>query len=148
MWESIREGFSAFFGSSIITKLLIFISAFFAPIWELYILLIFLTCTDYIIDLVVWFFSKCKDCKHWQITQPFIIKLILYSVLVIVVQAVQNHLIKDDFQIFKLIISIPVISESLGIISTVERYTGVKILDKAKEYFGNWLSSKEPKKED
>lgn len=99
-------------------------------------------------DLFVWFFNRCKTCKHWQITQPFIIKLILYSVLVIVVQAVQNHLIKNDFQIFRLIIAIPIISETMGIIATVERYTGVKILDKARGYLDNWLSSKQPKKDE
>ncbi|WP_313511654.1 hypothetical protein [Sphingobacterium sp.] len=146
--ELAKELFNNFFTSSLVTKLLIFLSAFFAPIWELYILLLFLTSIDYCMDLFVWFFNRCKTCKHWQITQPFIIKLILYSVLVIVVQAVQNHLIKNDFQIFRLIIAIPIISETMGIIATVERYTGVKILDKARGYLDNWLSSKQPKKDE
>lgn len=148
IFDTIKEAVTTFFGSSLVTKLLIFISAFMAPTWELYLLLIFLTCTDYCMDLGVWFFSKGKDCKHWQITQPFILKLIMYSILVIVIQAVQNHLIKDDFQIFKLVLSIPIISETLGIVTTIEKITGIAIVQKLKDYLGNWISSKEPRKED
>ncbi len=95
--EIIKELFNNFVTSSLVTKLLLFISAFFAPVWELYILLIFLVTVDYIMDLAVWFFGKCKSCKHWEITQPFIIKLIMYSILVIVVNAVQMHLIKEAY---------------------------------------------------
>ncbi len=146
--DAIKEAISSFLGSSILTKLLIFISAFFAPVWELYILLIFLCSIDYILDIIVFFNGKCKDCKHWMITKPYIIKVILYSVLVIVVNAVQMHLIKEAFDFFKLIIAIPVVAETLGIITTIEKYTGIQILDKAKQYLGSWISSKEPKKDE
>lgn len=145
--DIIKELFNNFITSSIITKLLIFVSAFFAPVWELYILLIFLVTVDYIVDLGVWFFSKIKQ-KHWEITQPFIIKLIMYSIMVIVVNAVQLHLIKEAFEIFKLVIAIPIGAELLGILSTVEKHTGVAIVDKARQYLGNWISSKEPKKDE
>ena len=145
--DIIKELFNNFITSSIVTKILIFVSAFFAPVWELYILLIFLVTVDYIVDLGVWFFSKEKQ-KHWEITQPFIIKLIMYSILVIVVNAVQMHLIKEAFEIFKLIMAIPIGAELLGILSTIEKHTGVAIVDKVRQYLGNWISSKEPKKDD
>lgn len=146
--ELIKELFNNFVTSSIVTKLLLFISAFFAPVWELYILLIFLVTVDYIMDLAVWFFGKCKECKHWQITQPFIIKLIMYSILVIVVNAVQLHLIKEAFELFKLVMALPIGAELLGILANIEKHTGVAIVDKVRQYLGNWVSSKEPKKDD
>lgn len=147
MIDTIKEALSSFFTSSLFTKLLMFVSAFFAPVWELYILLIFLCSVDFIMDLGVWFVSKCKDCKSWAVTKPFVVKLIMYSILVIVVNAVQQHLIKQAFEIFKLVMAIPIIAELLGIVGTIERYTGVQIVDKIKTYLGNWISSKEPKKD-
>ncbi|VTP97698.1 Uncharacterised protein [Sphingobacterium daejeonense] len=39
----------------------------------------------------------------------------MYSILVIVVNAVQLHLIKEAFEIFKLIMAIPIGAELLGI---------------------------------
>lgn len=148
MWDSIKEGFSAFFGSSILTKILMFVSAFFAPIWELYILLMFLVMVDYLVDLGVWMLKEWKTKKCWEITQPFVVKVIMYSILVITVNAVQQHLIKEAFDFFKLIIAIPITAQLIEIIATVERATGVAIVDKVKSYLGNWISSKEPKKED
>lgn len=97
-------------------------------------------------DLAVWFFKGDKlTTKVWDVTKPFIIKLIMYSVLVITVNSVQMHLIKEAFELFKMVIAIPIIAELLGIVATVERYTGVQIVDKLKGYLSNWISSKDPK---
>ena len=148
MIDTIKEALNTFVTSSIFTKLLMFLSAFFAPVWELYILLIFLCSVDFMMDLGVWFVSKCKDCKSWSVTKPYIVKLIMYSILVIVVNAVQQHLIKEAFEIFKLVMAIPIIAELLGIVGTVERHTGVQIVDKLKGYLGNWLQSKTPKNDE
>lgn len=143
--NTIKEIFTLFISSSFISKLLIFVSTFFAPVWELYILLIFLVIIDYLIDLGVWFFKEKRNIKCWNVTQPFVLKLIMYSILVITVNAVQLHLIKEAFELFKLVIAIPIIAELLGIVSSVERTTGVAIVDKLKSYLGNWISFKEPK---
>lgn len=140
----IKEVLNSFLTSSFISKLILFISAFFAPVYELYILLIFLVSVDYLMDLAVWFFHGDKQTtKSWDVTKPFIIKLIMYSVLVISVNSVQIHLIKEAFELFKMVLSIPICAELLGIVATVERYTGVKIVDKLKRYLGNWVKSKE-----
>lgn len=146
--DVLKEIFTSFITSSFVSKLLIFISAFFAPVWELYILLIFLVIIDYLIDLGIWFFKSKKEIKCWKVTQPFVLKIILYSILVITVNSVQMHLIKEAFDFFKLVIAIPIIAELLGIISTIEKYTGVAIVDKVKEYLGDWIGAKAPKKED
>lgn len=146
IFKILKEVINSFFTSSIISKLIFFISAFFAPIYELYILLIFLVSIDYLMDLGVWFFAGDKrNTKVWDVTKPFIVKLIMYSLLVITVNSVQLHLIKEAFELFKMVIAIPIIAELLGIVATVERYTGVQIVDKLKGYLGNWISSKEPK---
>lgn len=146
--DVLKEIFTAFITSSFISKLLIFVSAFFAPVWELYILLIFLVIVDYLIDLGVWFFKHKKEIKCWTVTQPFVLKLIMYSILVITVNAVQLHLVKEAFQFFKLVIAIPIISSLLEIVATVERTTGIAIVEKVKEYLGNWIGAQAPKKED
>jgi len=148
MIDTIKEIFTSFITSSFISKLFLFISAFFAPVWELYILLIFLVIIDYLIDLGIWFFKSKKDVKCWNVTQPFVLKIILYSILVITVNSVQMHLIKEAFDFFKLVITIPIIAELLGIVGTVEKYTGVAIVDKVKEYLGTWIGAKAPKKEE
>ncbi len=140
IFKIFKEDINYFFTSSIISKLIFFISAFFAPIYELYILLIFLVSIDYLMDLGVWFFKGDKlTTKVWDVTKPFIIKLIMYSILVITVNSVQMHLIKEAFELFKMVIAIPIIAELLGIVATVERYTGVQIVDKLKGYMGNWI---------
>lgn len=140
IFKILKEVINSFFTSSIISKLIFFISAFFAPIYELYILLIFLVSIDYLMDLGVWFFKGDKlTTKVWDVTKPFIIKLIMYSILVITVNSVQMHLIKEAFELFKMVIAIPIIAELLGIVATVERYTGVQIVDKLKGYMGNWI---------
>lgn len=145
IFKILKEVINSFFTSSIISKLIFFISAFFAPIYELYILLIFLVSIDYLMDLAVWFFKGDKlITKVWDVTKPFIVKLIMYSVLVITVNSVQMHLIKEAFELFKMVIAIPIIAELLGIVATVERYTGVQIVDKLKGYLGTWLKNREP----
>lgn len=72
----------------------------------------------------------------------------MYSILVITVNSVQMHLIKEAFDFFKLVIAIPIIAKLVGIIGTIEKYTGVAVVDKVKEYLGNWIAAKAPKKED
>ncbi len=69
----------------------------------------------------------------------------MYSILVITVNSVQMHLIKEAFELFKMVIAIPIIAELLGIVATVERYTGVQIVDKLKGYLGNWIKNNENK---
>ena len=132
MIDTIKETINTFLTSSIVTKLLMFISAFFAPIWELYVLLIFLVIIDYLVDLGVWMVKEWKVKKCWDITQPFVVKVIMYSILVITVNAVQQHLIKDVFDFFKLVVAIPIIAQMIEIVGTVERHTGVKMVDKVK----------------
>ncbi len=95
-------------------------------------------------DLGVWFFKgDKKNTKVWDVTKPFIVKLILYSILVITVNSVQMHLIKEAFELFKMVIAIPICAELLGIVATVERYTGVAIVEKLKGYLGNWIKNNE-----
>lgn len=146
--DTIKELINTFLTSSLVSKLLLFISAFFAPVWELYILLVFLVIIDYLMDLGVWFFKHKKEIKCWAVTQPFVLKLIMYSILVITVNSVQMYLIKEAFDFFKLVIALPVIAELLGVISTIEKYTGIAIVEKVKEYLGNWIGAQAPKKED
>lgn len=144
MIDVIKETLTAFFTSSFVTKILLFISAFFAPVWELYILLMFLVMTDYLIDLGVWIMKEWKVKKCWDITQPFVTKVIMYSILVISVNAVQQHLIKEAFDFFKLIIAIPITASLIEIIGSVERATGIQMVDKVKEILKGWLNSKIP----
>jgi len=144
MIDTIKETINTFLTSSIVTKLLMFISAFFAPVWELYILLMFLVMTDYMIDLGVWIIKEWRQKKCWDITQPFVTKVIMYSILVISVNAVQQHLIKDVFDFFKLVVAIPIIAQMIEIVGTVERHTGVKMVDKVKEILKGWINSKVP----
>lgn len=144
MIDVIKETLSAFFTSSFVTKVLLFISAFFAPVWELYVLLMFLVIIDYLVDLGVWAWKEIRIKKCWDITQPFVVKVIMYSILVITVNAVQQHLIKDVFDFFKLVVAIPIIAQMIEIVGTVERHTGVKMVDKVKEILKGWINSKVP----
>lgn len=144
MIDTIKETINTFLTSSFITKLLMFISAFFAPIWELYVLLMFLVIIDYLVDLGVWMVKEWKVKKCWDITQPFVVKVIMYSILVITVNAVQQHLIKDVFDFFKLVVAIPIIAQMIEIVGTVERHTGVKMVDKVKDILKGWINSKVP----
>lgn len=144
MIDTIKETINTFLTSSIVTKLLMFISAFFAPIWELYVLLMFLVIIDYLVDLGVWMVKEWKVKKCWDITQPFVVKVIMYSILVITVNAVQQHLIKDVFDFFKLVVAIPIIAQMIEIVGTVERHTGVKMVDKVKDILKGWINSKVP----
>lgn len=100
--------------------------------------------TDYLIDLGVWIMKEWKTKKCWDITQPFVTKVIMYSILVISVNAVQQHLIKEAFDFFKLIIAIPITASLIEIIGSVERATGVQMVDKVKEILKGWLNSKIP----
>jgi len=140
--EAIKEVVTNFLTSSLVTKILLFISVFLAPVWELYILLMFLVCLDYLIDLGVWFLRHRQVVKAWEVTKPFVVKVIMYSVLVITVNAVQLHLVKEAFELFKMVMAIPIIAELLGIIGTVERYTGVALVEKVKEMLKGWVDSK------
>ncbi|WP_166334632.1 phage holin family protein [Sphingobacterium chungjuense] len=142
---AIKQFFIDFFASPLVMKILMFLSAFFAPLMKLYLLLLFLTIVDYCIDITVWYINQRKVSKHTTVTLPFVLKIIMYSLLVIVVHAVQVYLIEDIFDFFKLVVAIPIIAETLGIVASVERYTGVQILDKVKGYLGRWINSKEDK---
>lgn len=141
-FEILKELFTNFITSSFVTKFLLFLSAFFAPVWELYFLLLFLVVVDYIIDFINWYRFDKKVEKSWTVTQPFVTKVIMYSVLAITVNAVQQHLIKETFDFFKLVIAIPIVAELIGILGSVEKTTGVAIVDKVKEYIKNWIISK------
>lgn len=143
--EVIKQFLIDFFASPLVMKIMMFLSAFFAPLMKLYLLLLFLTIVDYLIDIVVWYVNERKHSKHTTVTLPFVLKIIMYSLLVIVVHAVQVFLIEDIFDFFKLVVAIPIIAELLGIVASVERYTGVQIVDKVKNYLGKWISDKEGK---
>lgn len=142
MWIAIKQFFTDFLTAPLVTKLCLFISAFLAPVWKLYILLLFLTCIDFLIDITVWYFQKSKESKPWVVTMPFVIKIIMYSLLVITVHAVQVFLIENVFDFFKLVLAIPIISELLSILASIERYTGVALVDRVKEMISNWITNK------
>lgn len=137
-----RELFDNFLIPSWISKLFFVALAFLAPVWELYFLLIALVSIDYAMDFFVWFKNRSKEGKVWDITEPVIKKMILYSIMTVSVHAVQQHLIKESFDMFKLIMAIPIIAELGGILATVEKYTGVQLVDKLKEYINSWINSK------
>lgn len=138
MIETIKEMLTTFLTSSFVTKVLIFISTFFAPAKELYILLIALVIFDWIIDIGVWVWSykKRQEKTIWEVTKTSITKLIFYSILMLSVNAVQLYLIKDLSDMYKIIMSIPILAELLSITQTVEKHTGISVSETVKSIFG------------
>lgn len=143
--DAVKEIITNFLTSSFVTKILIFISTFFAPAKELYLLLLFLVLLDWVIDVGVWIFNKeIREKKHiWNdITKVSITKIIMYSVLMLSLNAVQIYLIKDLADFYKLIMAVPILAELLGITQTVESSTGISITDEIKGFFNRIFQKK------
>jgi len=130
MLEIITTTIASITSSSWSMKILAFILAFFTPAKELLLLLLFLTALDWIIDVVRWIFKKSeRDMKDIfkDITLQFIIKVIMYIVLAIALNATQLYLLKESVDLFKYIMAIPIISELLSVSMKVELATGIQI---------------------
>lgn len=140
--EGIKQFIEDFIATTWISKLFFLAMTFLFPIWELYLLLLGLVCIDYIMDFYYWFKYDKGVIKVWSITEPFITKIILYSIMTVSVHAVQQHLIKESFDMFKFIMAIPIVAELGGILGTVEKHTGIQVIDKLKQYIEEWIASK------
>lgn len=140
--EGIKQFIEDFIATTWISKLFFLAMTFLFPIWELYLLLLGLVCIDYIMDFYYWFKHDKGVIKVWSITEPFITKIILYSIMTVSVHAVQQHLIKESFDMFKFIMAIPIVAELGGILGTVEKHTGIQVIDKLKQYIEEWIVSK------
>lgn len=145
MISTILTNVVAFFtNSSWLTKSLMALLLWFTPALELFILLIVIMTVDYILDIVnIYRKSKPDECikkELWNETKLWMTKIFYYSLLVILMNGLQLHLIKDSFDLFRWIVAIPIISESLGIMNTIEKYTGIKVIASFKKFFKGILS--------
>ena len=99
---------------------------------------------DYLLDL----FDTYKEAPPkvnirptlWKTTKLFLTKLFFYTLLVLLSNALQVHLFKDTCDALKWIISIPIISESFGVISAIEKYTGLKLSTTVAKFFKDIFS--------
>lgn len=144
--DALKEIISNFLTSSIVTKILVFISAFFAPAKELYLLLLFLVVLDWMVDVSFFIFKKdVRDTKKiWDdITKVSITKIIMYSILMLSLNSVQIYLIKDLADFYKIIMAVPILAELLGITQNVEKSTGISITAEIKNIFDKIFHKKE-----
>lgn len=116
-----------------ITKLISLFVVWFTPALELFLLLIGIVILDYLLDLINIYTKSGADHKIkgeiWEESKTFVKKVCYYSVLVLLMNALQIHLIKDAFELFRWVIAIPIIGESVGIVRTIENKLGVKIIE-------------------
>lgn len=145
MISTILSNVLAFFtNTSWVTKILTVVIIWFTPALELFVLLLCIMFIDYLLDLwAVYKNSKPTDntkAKLWEVTKLFLTKVFFYSILVILMNGLQLHLVKESFNLFRWVIAIPIISESFSIMSTIETYTGIKVIDSIKKVFKNMLS--------
>lgn len=145
MISTIISNVLAFFtNTSWLTKILTVVIIWFTPALELFVLLLCIMFIDYLLDLwAVYKNSKPTDntkAKLWEVTKLFLTKVFFYSILVILMNGLQLHLVKESFNLFRWVIAIPIISESFSIMSTIETYTGIKVIDSIKKVFKNMLS--------
>lgn len=145
MITTIITNFLAFINSSSwVTKTIMALLIWFTPAVELFLLLIVIMTVDYILDIVnLYRKSKPEECikkELWNETKLWMTKVFYYSLLVILMNGLQLHLIKDSFDLFRWIVAIPIISESLGIMNTIEKYTGIKVIASFKKFFKGLLS--------
>lgn len=135
----------AFFSNtSWLTKLFTLLILWFTPALELFALLMVIMTVDYLLD--IWLvYKKSKPTDNikqdiWDVTKLFLTKIFFYSILVVLMNGLQLHLIKESFNLFRWVVAIPIISESFGVISTIETYTGIKVIDSVKKLLKNMLS--------
>lgn len=110
-----------------------------------FLLLIGLVVIDYLLDLYHVYRTDHESISRktiWEQTKLFGTKIIFYSIMVIVINALQLHLVKDLFDLFRWVIAVPIIGEVTGILTTIEIYTGIKVQGALKKVFKNFLSSK------
>lgn len=145
MISTILANVIAFFtNTSWLTKILTVVIIWFTPALELFVLLLGIMFVDYLLDL--WsVYKKSKPSENikkelWEVTKLFLTKIFFYTVLVVLMNGLQLHLIKSSFDLFRWVIAIPIISESFSIMSTIETYTGIRVIDSVKKVFKGMLS--------
>ena len=145
MITTLITNFLAFLNSSSwITKLFTLLILWFTPALELFTLLMVIMTVDFLLDIwLVYKKSKASDNikqEIWEATKLFLTKVFFYSILVLLMNGLQLHLIKDSFNLFRWVVAIPIISESFGVMSTIETYTGIKVIDSIKKLLKNIMS--------
>lgn len=122
-----------------ITKILAIFILWLSPALELFLLLIALISIDYLLETYkIWRRpNKRTSIKHklWANSKIFVTKLIFYSIMVLVLNALQVHLVKEVFEIYRWVIAIPIIGESFSILATIEKYTGMSLVKGVKSVF-------------
>ena len=125
--------------SNWITKLVAVILLWITPALELLLLLLAVVALDYILD--VWNIYKYSkgDIRDeiWAQTKRFGVKLIYYTILSILLNGLQVHLIGADFDLYRWFMAVPILGESVGVIATIEKKTGIKLIDSFKDLVKN-----------
>jgi|SRR5690625_1683131 len=121
-------------------KLVLSILLWFSPALELLFLLVGLISVEYLFGVIrVVKESSMYKLKPllWAQTKMFCTKLMFYSVMALVVNAVQIHLIKESVELYRLVMAIPVLGETFTILTEVERKTGMKVMTSVKRILKN-----------
>lgn len=118
--------------------------AWVTPALELWLLVLFLTALDWVLDM--W--HKYRETKSgkvlWEeVTKPMISKLIYYLVLALALHSVQLHMVKDTMPLYTIIMAIPVTAELMSVVKTVEDNTSLKVLTKLQELINSFSNKKQ-----
>lgn len=112
-------------------KILAVIIAWLAPSLELILLVYGLILIDWILDAWRWRRLGGNKLDLWdKVNSPMVVKFISYSALALSVHAVQQHLVKDMFNMYQLVMIAPVAAELISISKVVEEATGVNVVNR------------------
>lgn len=110
----------------------------FAPANETLLLLIFFVIIDCITGIWVAV-EKGVGFKSKGLV-PTIKKIILYFIYCIVCHSFQIHFLKDSFQIFQVLLAIPIIRELTSIVENIESLTGINVAKQFKDILSGLFS--------
>ena len=122
-----------------LTKIFAAILLWVIPALELLILLLAIVAVDYILDVWNSYKYSVGDIKDeiWSLTKKFGSKMIYYMILSILLNGLQVHLIESEFDLYRVFMAVPILGEAMGIIITVEKKTGIKLIDNFKDIIKN-----------
>lgn len=124
-------------------KVLAVLIAWLAPSLELIALVYFLITIDWLLDLWRWRTLKGGKDDLWKkVNNPTAVKFIAYSALALSVHAVQTHLVKGVFDMYKFVMVIPIAAELLSIGKVVEEATGINIVNRIQGAIDSFIGIK------
>lgn len=122
-------------------KVIALIALWFAPAEDTAYFLLLLISIDTITGII-----KSKNAgipfEFKRLLVPFMKKFSGYAFFLITAHAFQVQFIKNDFEVFKWLMYIPVITEITSISINIDAYTGIKIATKVKELLDTFFDKR------